>query len=179
VLPIYRLNLLSFVSSNISIQRFVLHNALSISTKASDVTEITSRSIIDCANECKRNKLCHIASYDKLAKRCRIFNEQTSRNCDVGLDVIQISVFLKKVDGKLCIFDRFPFVLNYILGVTDNQYGSSSRQTMQLVFAVLLCTRSTNASEQKMLARNQENRSEWGFAYTNELLFLIHTNCCF
>jgi len=31
----------------------------------------------------------------------------------------------------------------------------------------------------KVLARNQENRSEWGFAYTNELLFLIHTNCCF
>ena len=32
------LNLLSFVSSNISSQRFVLHNALSISTKAYDVT---------------------------------------------------------------------------------------------------------------------------------------------
>ena len=106
------LNLLSFVSSNISMQRFVLHNALSISTKASDVTEITSQVNIDCANECKRNKLCHRASYDRLAKRCRIFNEQTSRNCDVGLDVIQTSVFLKKVDGKLCIFDRFPLVVS-------------------------------------------------------------------
>ena len=106
------INLLSFVSSNISSQRFVLHNALSISTKASDVTEITSSSNIDCACECKRNKLCHRASYDRLTKRCRIFNEHTSRNCDVGLDVIQTSVFLKKADGKLCHFDRFPIVIN-------------------------------------------------------------------
>ena len=102
------LNLLSFVSSNISSQRFVLHSALSISTKA----EITSRSNIECACECKRNTLCHRASYDRLTKRCRIFNEQTSRNCDVGLDVIQTSAFLKKVDGKLCIFDRFPLVVS-------------------------------------------------------------------
>ena len=51
------LNLLSFVSSNISSQRFVLHNALSISTKTSDVTEIISSSDIDCACECKRSKL--------------------------------------------------------------------------------------------------------------------------
>ena len=106
------LNLLIFVSSNISMQRFVLHSVLSISTKASDVTEITSRSSIECACECKLNKWCHRASYDKLAKRCRIFNEQTSRNCDVGLDVIQTSVFLTKVDGKLCNFDRFPLVVS-------------------------------------------------------------------
>jgi hypothetical protein len=106
------LNLLSFVSSNISSQRFVLHNALSISTKASDVTEITSRSNIDCALEWKRTKLCHRASYDRLTKRCGIFNEQTSRNCDVWLDAIQLSVFLKKVDGKLCNFDIFPLVVN-------------------------------------------------------------------
>ena len=53
------LNLLSFVSSNISIQRFLLHSALSISTKASNVTEITSRSDIECACECKLNKWCH------------------------------------------------------------------------------------------------------------------------
>ena len=106
------LNLLSFVSSNISLQRFVLHNALSISTKASDVTEITSRSNIDCALEWKRTKLCHRASYDRLTKRCGIFNEQTSRNCDVWLDAIQLSVFLKKVDGKLCNFDIFPLVVN-------------------------------------------------------------------
>jgi len=77
------LNLLSFVSSNISSQHFILHNTLSISTKTSDVT-----------------------------KRCRIFNEQTSRNCDVGLDVIHTSVFLKKVDGKLCNFERFPLVVS-------------------------------------------------------------------
>jgi hypothetical protein len=106
------LNLLSFVSSNISIQRFLLHSALSISTKASNVTEITSRSDIECACECKLNKWCHRASYDRLTKRCRIFNEHTSRNCDVGLDVIQTSVFLTKVDGKLCNFDRFPLVVN-------------------------------------------------------------------
>jgi hypothetical protein len=49
------LNLLSFVSSNISIQRFVLHYALSVSTKASDVTEITSRSNIDCPTRLGRN----------------------------------------------------------------------------------------------------------------------------
>ena len=104
-------NLLSFVSSNMSSQRFVLHSALSISTTASDVTEITSRSKIDCASKCTSNKLCHRASYDRLTKRCRIFNEQTSRNCDVGLDVIQTSAFLKKVDGKLSNFDRFPLVV--------------------------------------------------------------------
>jgi hypothetical protein len=106
------LNLLSCTSSNNSSQHFVLHNTLSISTKASDVTEITSQSDIECACECKRNTLCHRASYDRLTKRCRIFNEQTSRNCDVGLDVIQTSVFLKKADGKLCNFDRFPLVIN-------------------------------------------------------------------
>jgi hypothetical protein len=44
---------------------------------------------------------------------------------DVGLDVIQTSVFLKKVDGKLCIFDRFPLVVsiyiyNYIKLPFDN-----------------------------------------------------------
>jgi hypothetical protein len=76
-----------------------------------DVTEITSRSDIECACECKRNTLCHRASYDRLTKRCRIFNEHIGRNCDVGLDVIQTSVFLKKVDGKLCNFDRFPLVI--------------------------------------------------------------------
>jgi hypothetical protein len=105
-------NLLSFASSNISSQRFILQNALSISTTASDVTEITSRSVIDCAHECTSNKFCHRASYDRLTKRCRIFNEQNSRTCDVGLDVIQTSVFLKKVDGKLCNFDRFPLVVS-------------------------------------------------------------------
>jgi hypothetical protein len=108
-------NLLRFVSSNISSQHFVLHNTLSISTKTSDITEITSSSEIDCACECKRNTLCHIARYDRLTKRCRIFNEQTSRNYDVGLDVIQTSVFLKKVDGKLCNFERFPLVMNIYL----------------------------------------------------------------
>jgi hypothetical protein len=106
------LNILSCVSSNNSSQRFVLYNTLSISTKASDVKEITSRSDIECACECKRNTLCHRASYDRLTKRCRIFNEHIGRNCDVGLDVIQTSVFLKKVDGKLCNFDRFPLVIN-------------------------------------------------------------------
>jgi hypothetical protein len=106
------LNILSCVSSNNSSQRFVLYNTLSISTKASDVTEITSRSDIECACECKRNTLCHRASYDRLTKRCRIFNEQTSRNCDVGLDVTQTSVFITKVDRKLCNFDRFPLVIN-------------------------------------------------------------------
>jgi hypothetical protein len=105
-------NLLSFVSSNMSSQRFVLHNGLSISTKPSDVTEITSSSVIDCARECKSTKLCHRASNDILTKRCRIFNEQTSRNCDVWLDVIQTSVFIKNVDGKLCNFDRFPLVVS-------------------------------------------------------------------
>ena len=59
------LNLLSCVSSNMSSQRFVLHNALSTSTTASDVTEITSRSDIDCARKCTSNKLCQRASYDR------------------------------------------------------------------------------------------------------------------
>jgi hypothetical protein len=117
MLPMYRSNfglflIYCFVSSNMSSQRFVLHNGLSISTKPSDVTEITSSSVIDCARECKSNKLCHKASYDILTKWCRIFNEQTIRNCDVGMDVIQTSVFLKKVDGKLCNFDRFPLVVS-------------------------------------------------------------------
>jgi hypothetical protein len=106
------LNLLSCVPSNNSSQRFVLHSTLSISTKDSDVTEITSRSDIECACDCKRNTLCHRASFDRLTKRCLILNEQTSRNCDVGLDVTQTSVFLKNVDGKLCNFERFPLVIN-------------------------------------------------------------------
>jgi hypothetical protein len=105
-------NLFSCVSSNISIQRFVLHSALSISTKASDVTEITSRSNIECSCECKRNKWCHRASYDRLTKRCRIFNEHTSWKCDVRLDVIQTSVFIAEVEGRLCNFDRFPLVVS-------------------------------------------------------------------
>ena len=106
------LNLLSLVSSNISSQRFVLHSALGISTKASDVTEVKSSSNIDCARECKRNKWCHRASYDRLTKQCRIFNEHTSRKCDVGLDVIPTSVFIAEVEGKLCNFDRFPLVVS-------------------------------------------------------------------
>ena len=106
------LNLLSFVSSNMSSQRFVLHNGLSISTTASDVTEITSRSVINCACECTSNKLCHRASYDRLTKRSRIFNEQNSSKCDVGLDVIQTSVFIKKVDSQLRNFERFPVVVS-------------------------------------------------------------------
>jgi len=77
------LNLLSFVSSDISSQRFVLRNALSISTKSSDVTEIESGSIIDRVRECKRNNLCHRASSDILTKRSRISNDQTSKNCGV------------------------------------------------------------------------------------------------
>ena len=97
-------NLLSFVSSDSSSQRFIINSALSISTKASDVTEIASSSVIDCAHECNRINLCHRASYDTMTKRCRIFNDQTSRNCDVGLDIIQTSVFLKKADGKLYNF---------------------------------------------------------------------------
>jgi hypothetical protein len=56
--------------------------------------------------------LCHRASYDRLTKRSRIFNEQNSRKCDVGLDVIQTSVFIKKVDGQLRNFDRFPLVVS-------------------------------------------------------------------
>ena len=101
------INVVCFVSS----QRFVLHSELSISTKASDVTEIASSSAIECACVCKRNNLCHRASYDRMTKRCRIFNDQTYRNCDVGLDVVQTSVFLKKVDGKLHNFDLFPPVI--------------------------------------------------------------------
>ena len=77
------INVVCFVSS----QRFVLHGELTISTKASDVTEIASRSAIECASVCTRNNLCHRASYDRMTKRCRIFNDQTNRNCDVGLDV--------------------------------------------------------------------------------------------
>ena len=105
------INLACFVSSDSSSQHFVLHKALCISTKASDVTEIASRSAIECASVCKRNNLCHKASYDTMTKRCRIFNDDTGRNCDVGLDVAQTSVFLKKVDGKLHNFDLFPRVI--------------------------------------------------------------------
>ena len=106
------INLACFVSSAISSQHFVLHKALGISTNASDVTEIASRSDIECASVCTRNNLCHRASYDRMTKRCRIFNDQTNRNCDVGLDVVQTSVFLKTADGKLYNFDRFPLVVN-------------------------------------------------------------------
>jgi len=105
------LNLACFVSSDISSQRFVIYDSLRISTKASDVTELESSSVIDCTCECKRNNLCHRASYDTMTKRCRIINDQTSKNCDVGLDVIQTSVFLKKVDGKLYNLDMFIFSL--------------------------------------------------------------------
>jgi len=106
------MNLACFVSSDISLQHFVLHKALGISTRASDVTEIASRSATECASVCKRNNLCHKASYDRMTKRCRIFNDQANRNCDVGMDVVQTSVSLKKVDGKLHNFDRFPLVVN-------------------------------------------------------------------
>ena len=106
------INLVCFVSSDISLQHFVVHKALSLSTNASDVTEIASRSVLDCARKCKSNNLCHRASYDTMTKRCRIFNDHTGRNCDVGLDVTQTSVFLKTVDGKLCNFDRFPLVVS-------------------------------------------------------------------
>ena len=106
------MNLAFLVSSDIFSQRFVIHDSLSISTNASDVTETESSSVIDCARDCKRNTLCHRASYDRLTKRCRIFNEQTTRNCAVGLDVIQTSVFLEKVYGKLYNFDKFPLVVS-------------------------------------------------------------------
>ena len=105
------INLLCFVSSDISLQHFVGHKALSLSANAPDVTDIASRSVLHCAPECNSNNLCHRASYDKMTKRCRIFNDHTGRNCDVGLDVIQTSVFLKKYDGKLYNLDRFPLVV--------------------------------------------------------------------
>ena len=105
------INLLCFVSSDISSQHFVGHKALSLSTNAPDVTDIASRSVLDCARECNSNNLCHRANYDRLTKPCRILNEQTGRNCDVGMDVIHTSVFLKIADGKLCSLDRFPLVV--------------------------------------------------------------------
>ena len=84
------INLASFISSEISSQQFVLHKELSISNK-----------IIWCI----RNwiPLC-----------------QTNRNCDVGLDVVQTSVFLKTVDGKLCNFNRFPLVANIYVNKGNN-----------------------------------------------------------
>ena len=112
------INLVCFVSSDISSHHFVLHEALGISTNASDITEIASRSATECASVCMRNNLCHRASYDRMTKRCRIFNDQTNRNCDVGLDVVHTSVFLKKVDGKLYNFDRFPLVVNIFVSFT-------------------------------------------------------------
>ena len=107
------INLVCFVSSDISSHHFVLHEALGISTNASDITEIASRSATECASVCMRNNLCHRASYDRMTKRCRIFNDHTGRNCDVGLDVTQTSVFLKTVDGKLCNFDIYPLVVSF------------------------------------------------------------------
>ena len=106
------MNLAFLVSSDIFSQRFVIHESLSISTNASDVTETESSSVIDGARDCKRNTLCHRASYDRLTKQCRIFHEQTTRNCAVGLYVIQTSVFLEKVYGKLYNFDKFPIVVS-------------------------------------------------------------------
>jgi hypothetical protein len=114
------INLACFISSEIPSQQFVLHKELSISTKASDVSEIGSPSAIACAGVCMRNNLCHRASYDRMTKRCRIFNDQTNRNCDVGLDVVQTSVFLKTVDGKLCNFNRFPLVANIYVNKGNN-----------------------------------------------------------
>jgi transcriptional regulator of met regulon len=68
-----------------------------------------------------RSNLCHRASYDRMTKRCRIFNDQTNRNCDVGLDVVHTSVFLKTVDGKLCNFNRFPLVVNIYVNKGNNK----------------------------------------------------------
>ena len=89
----YKLWIIIIIVCFVSSQRFVTHDALSISKKASDVAEIESGSVIDCTRDCKRNNLCNRASYDKLTKRCRIVNDETSRNCDVEMDVIQTSVF--------------------------------------------------------------------------------------
>jgi len=61
------INLASFVSSDISSQRFVLHDSISISTNASDVTEIEPSSVINCALDCIRSNLCNISSYDTMA----------------------------------------------------------------------------------------------------------------
>ena len=89
----------------ISSQRFVLHDSLSISTNAPDVTEIESSSVINCARDCIRSNVCNISSYDTMAKGCRIFNDENSKNCGVEKEVIQTFVFLKKAAGKLYNFD--------------------------------------------------------------------------
>lgn len=101
------INLVSLVSS----QRFVIYDSLRISTKASGVTEIESNSVLECARACKRNNLCHRTSYDAMTKLCQIFNDETSRNCDVEMDVSQTSMFLKKVDGKLFNIHIFSFLV--------------------------------------------------------------------
>jgi len=61
------INLAYFVSSDISSQRFVIHDSLSISTNLSDVTEIEFSSVINCALDCIRSHLCNISSYDTMA----------------------------------------------------------------------------------------------------------------
>jgi hypothetical protein len=63
----------------------------------------------NCFEKYMRSPNC-IVCLDELR---RIFNEQTSRNCDVALDAIQTSLFIQKVDGKLCNIDRFPLVVFY------------------------------------------------------------------
>ena len=98
----------------ISSQRFVLHDSLSISTNAPDVTEIESNSVINCARDCIRSNLCNISSYDTMAKGCRIFNDENSKKCGVEKEVIQTFVFLKKAAGKLYNFDWFPLVCLFV-----------------------------------------------------------------
>lgn len=98
------LNIACFVSCDFSSQPFTLYKSLGISTNAADITEIASDSAIHCASVCILNNVCHRASYDIMTKKCRIYNDQTNRNCDVWLDVIQTSLFLRKVGGKFCNF---------------------------------------------------------------------------
>ena len=106
------INLACFASSAISSQRFVIHDALSISTYLSDVTEIECSSVINCALACLQSNFCHISSYDTMTNRCRIL---TSKGCGVQREAIPTSVFLKRDAGKLHNCDIFPLVVSIYL----------------------------------------------------------------
>jgi len=156
------------------IELFILYIiALSISKKESDVTEIESGSIIDCARECKRNNLCHRASYDTLTKRCQISNDQTSNNCGVEKEAIQTSILLKRDDLKLYNFDRYPLVVSIYVGWTTSLVWTIIsvvvRQNKQKIIKLVM------RKDNNWLPRNQDDVSEWGDIYTIGLLFLTKT----
>jgi hypothetical protein len=63
-------------------------------------------------------------------------------------------------------------MLNYILGVKDNECVVHQDKIYNRYLLVSAAHAALIHKSKNLLARNQENVSEWGFAYTHELLFI-------